>query len=112
MHTLEFGMRCFEPSYDYKVSELLVFIRAAAGITPLSRGGAFEERSRFHDIVLEGIDLVLTLSRTSGRKQRRLCRTVIVCGCVFDVRYAPYSDHWREVADVPIATLGFSGSPR
>ncbi len=68
MHTLESGMRCFEPSYDYKVSELLVFIRAAAGITPLSRGGAFEERSRFHDIVLEGIDLVLTLSRTSGRE--------------------------------------------
>jgi hypothetical protein len=50
MHTLESGMRRFEPSYSYKVSELLAFIRAAVGITPLSeedRRIAFEERSRF-----------------------------------------------------------------
>jgi hypothetical protein len=39
MHAPESGMRCFEPSYDYKVSELLAFIRAAARITPLSRRG-------------------------------------------------------------------------
>jgi hypothetical protein len=102
MHILESGMRCFEPFYDSKVSELLAFSGQRLGSRDCleeESGIAFRVRSRFTTSCLRAS--IWLKQRRYSVKNLRLGSSAGYaeqCRCVFDVRFASDTDQKKDIA--------------